>query len=131
VRSFRTVSPSLCRPSIAPFMLRGQVKDAGGSFADRESSLEEKALRQHDQDVLRRLRESLKLQENQRLPDLQVAKDEKGSPVVVNKPTSSSAADSITTDDFLEFRKQILEKVRDLEDEVDEIKIRLKRIKKE
>jgi len=112
-------------------MLRGQVKDAGGSFADRESSLEEKALRQHDQDVLRRLRESLKLQENQRLPDLQVAKDEKGSPVVVNKPISSSAADSITTDDFLEFRKQILEKVRDLEDEVDEIKIRLKRIKKE
>ena len=45
------------------------VRDAGGSMAERERNVENKAVRDKDMELLNRLRESLKLSPNEHIPE--------------------------------------------------------------
>jgi len=45
------------------------VRDAGGAMSDREKSLENKAAHDRDEQLLRKLRDTLKLKEHEKIPD--------------------------------------------------------------
>ena len=55
---------ALCRPSFAPTAARGyaSVLDAGGKLGEREKAVEDRAIRNHDLELLKKLRDTLGIQ---------------------------------------------------------------------
>jgi len=47
----------------------GHVRDAGGKMSERERSLENRAVHDKDEQLLRKLRETLKLKDDEKIPD--------------------------------------------------------------
>jgi hypothetical protein len=55
---------ALCRPSFAPTAARGysSVLEAGGRLGEREKAVEDRAIRGHDLELLKKLRDTLGIQ---------------------------------------------------------------------
>lgn len=66
---------ALCRPSFAPTAARGysSVLEAGGRLGEREKAVEDRAIRGHDLELLKKLRDTLGIQENQPIPETVVS----------------------------------------------------------
>merc|ERR1711941_74206 len=75
---------AFCRPLFAPTAARGyaSVLDAGGKLGEREKAVEDRAIRNHDLELLKKLRDTLGIQENQPIPETVVTQ--------VSSPSSSS-----------------------------------------
>merc|ERR1711879_1008461 len=120
---------AFCRPSFAPTAARGyaSVLDAGGKLGEREKAVEDRAIRNHDLELLKKLRDTLGIQENQPIPETVVSQV---SPTSINpfaqraqgqqQSSSSSHNDEpLTRGEFLEFRREIVQRLRNLEDIMD------------
>jgi len=77
---FRSVvlrsTTSLSRPTV-PLTVRGfagEVADGGGKFAARERAFENKAVHEKDAELLKKLRATLALEDNEAIPDNVVQK---------------------------------------------------------
>merc|ERR1711974_263691 len=79
-------------------------------FQDREKDLEEKNIHEHDKQLINKLREQLhhaESQIHQLKPEAEAAKEPVGAP-----------ADYITLQEFMSFRKEMINKIHGLEEEV-------------
>lgn len=103
VRSFSTSSPL-----------------AAKGFGEREQALENSYIQKMEKEALRKLRESLAAKASHEELNRAVAE--------VEAAVGSRKADSDDEAHVLEVRKEVLERVRKLEDEVAELKYRLKRL---
>merc|ERR1711879_361228 len=128
---------AFCRPSFAPTAARGyaSVLDAGGKLGEREKAVEDRAIRSHDLELLKKLRDTLGIQENQPIPETVVSQV---APTSINpcaqraqsqQQSSSSSShndEPLTRGEFLEFRREIVQRLRNLEDDIMDLQTRRK-----
>lgn len=128
---------ALCRPSFAPTAARGysSVLEAGGRLGEREKAVEDRAIRGHDLELLKKLRDTLGIQENQPIPETVVSQVSSSSSSLnpfaqraqSQQPSSSSHNDEpLTRGEFLEFRREIVQRLRNLEDDIMDLQTRRK-----
>ena len=96
---------------------------AGNKFADRERAFEESFVRKHEQEALARLRAQI----NSKASPEEVAKslNELEKAITADDVPVPDASHHVTSAELLNFRKEFLNKVRHLEDEVAELKYAL------
>jgi len=82
---------------------------AENNFSKRETAFEAKDVRKHDEELLAKLRESEKPKE---------FKKEKGS---------EDSTQYVSISEFLEFRKEMVQRTRQLEDQILELRSKLKK----
>lgn len=129
---------ALCRPSFAPTAARGyaSVLDAGGKLGEREKAVEDRAIRNHDLELLKKLRDTLGIQENQPIPETvvsQVSPSSSLNPFAQRAQSQQQASSSsshndepLTRGEFLEFRREIVQRLRNLEDDIMDLQTRRK-----
>merc|ERR1711879_213862 len=128
---------ALCRPSFAPTAARGyaSVLDAGGKLGEREKAVEDRAIRNHDLELLKKLRDTLGIQENQPIPETVVTQVSSPSsslnPFAQRAQSQQSSSSShndepLTRGEFLEFRREIVQRLRNLEDDIMDLQTRRK-----
>eukprot|EP01098_Paradermamoeba_levis_P003480 TRINITY_DN157_c0_g1_i1.p2 TRINITY_DN157_c0_g1~~TRINITY_DN157_c0_g1_i1.p2 ORF type:complete len:131 (+),score=59.43 TRINITY_DN157_c0_g1_i1:189-581(+) len=90
----------------------GEVASSGGKFAEREKAFENQYFRQKDAEAMKKLRDGVGKEAEEASP----AKEEK-------KPQGQAQpSQGISARELLDFRKDILERIRRLEDEVHELR---------
>jgi len=112
----------------------GNINAAGGAYQEREQSAEKNWALKRDQEALEKLRAHLKKEETLVAEKHGVPISEIAAETPVPKSTFSpafkhdpAAGQYITLNEFLEFRKEMIEKVRSVEDELIAIKYALKK----
>ena len=95
---------------------------AGNKFAEREKALEESHIRKHEKEALNKLREQLKA--NASAAEVHSSLNELEKAIAFDD-VPASKDEHVTATEFLNFRKELLNKVRQLEDEVAELKYKL------
>ena len=135
---------ALYRPSFAPAVVHARsysIVESGGKFGEKEKAVEDRAIRSHDLELLKKLRDSLGIQENQPIPENVVSQVSSGTPSInpfaqrtqqQSHSTSSSSSSShhndeaLTRGEFLEFRREIVQRLRNLEDDIMDLQTRRK-----
>jgi len=97
-------------------------------FTERERALEEMEMRKYDQELIEKLRQS----EDARIKAEQRAKEAENiyqehnnnnkSFTSTSSTSTSAKSDFVSMEEFLTFRKEIIDRIRELEDDIHEIK---------
>eukprot|EP00005_Dracoamoeba_jomungandri_P005396 CAMPEP_0174257160 /NCGR_PEP_ID=MMETSP0439-20130205/6320_1 /TAXON_ID=0 /ORGANISM="Stereomyxa ramosa, Strain Chinc5" /LENGTH=137 /DNA_ID=CAMNT_0015340107 /DNA_START=30 /DNA_END=443 /DNA_ORIENTATION=+ len=122
---------SFLRPQticVVPFTrsFAGEVSQAGGKVAERGKILEDIQVQKHEQEILKKLREKLQLQDDEELH----VDDIDHLDVRGNGNLYMDDDDIATHDDVDELRHEIVTKLRDLEDTIAAMKAQMKKTRK-
>eukprot|EP01121_Diplochlamys_sp_Union-15-3_P002013 TRINITY_DN1173_c0_g2_i1.p1 TRINITY_DN1173_c0_g2~~TRINITY_DN1173_c0_g2_i1.p1 ORF type:complete len:138 (+),score=26.62 TRINITY_DN1173_c0_g2_i1:143-556(+) len=103
------------------------------SFNKREKGLEDQNVRKHEQEVIRKLQEELKKKDEQiRSEQQKTAHQTQDSGVTRNNITHDTHTfntneGNLSHNDLLEFRREFLGRIRSIEDDIADIKYRMKK----
>eukprot|EP00027_Filamoeba_sp_ATCC50430_P017256 CAMPEP_0168570090 /NCGR_PEP_ID=MMETSP0413-20121227/16532_1 /TAXON_ID=136452 /ORGANISM="Filamoeba nolandi, Strain NC-AS-23-1" /LENGTH=150 /DNA_ID=CAMNT_0008602683 /DNA_START=29 /DNA_END=481 /DNA_ORIENTATION=- len=89
------------------------------TWNDREQGIENYAAKKHDEELLRKLREAEEARAKAEAR-AQAAEEKNGGAAA---PASREPTDYVTMHEFLEFRQELVEKIRDLEDEIHKLQV--------
>eukprot|EP01121_Diplochlamys_sp_Union-15-3_P002012 TRINITY_DN1173_c0_g1_i1.p1 TRINITY_DN1173_c0_g1~~TRINITY_DN1173_c0_g1_i1.p1 ORF type:complete len:135 (+),score=20.78 TRINITY_DN1173_c0_g1_i1:87-491(+) len=100
------------------------------SFTKREKGFEEQSVRRHEQDLIKKLQEELKKKDEQIKSEQQKQNhnhNQNQEFTSASHVSSTSEGHDIAHNDLLEFRREFLGRIRSLEDDISDIKYRLKK----
>eukprot|EP01094_Clydonella_sp_ATCC50884_P019224 TRINITY_DN370_c0_g1_i1.p3 TRINITY_DN370_c0_g1~~TRINITY_DN370_c0_g1_i1.p3 ORF type:complete len:146 (+),score=58.90 TRINITY_DN370_c0_g1_i1:46-438(+) len=126
-RVFTSRSLSACRSALST-RSAGDVARSKGAYQERERAEEKRFAMERDREAIEKLRQKLMAEE-------QRAVEEHGPEALPDTPAPSTfggnlaSSDNITMEEFLDFRKEMISKVRELEDELHTVKFQLKKKK--
>lgn len=100
------------------------------SFKSREQASEQKAIQEHEKQLLEKLKAKLRAEKGpESLHHVEVIEKLQNSIKELKLPENvvqEAKKDPLTTEDFLSLRKELLSRVRDLEDELARLRVEKK-----
>jgi len=120
--------------TVNPFSQQTRRFVGGNKWAEREHGLEEATVRKHEQELLDKLKKAEQAKSEAEVSSKQAEERAKVAEDKVKnysfKATASTPEGNVSMEEYLSFRKEIIDRIRDLEDDIHELRVAHLKLKK-